>query len=127
MKEDNQVHTFLSSYNETVQYAAEQLRSIIAAKLPAIIEQVDLPAKMIGYSYGQRYIDFICTIIPSKKGMKLGFYKGTELDDPEKLLEGNGKISRYLVIDLTKPINKKYCQLLLANALKLYKNRIANG
>lgn len=125
MKEDKQVHAFLSSYAKPVQHAAEQLRTIVAQNLPDIIEQVDLPAKMIGYCYGQKYAHLICTIIPSQKGLKLGFNKGTELHDPEKCLEGTGKISRYMVIDLAKPINKKPLHHLLAQALELYKARMA--
>jgi hypothetical protein len=60
---------------------------------------------MIAYSYGQEYAEMICTIIPSKKGVKLGFYKGIDLPDPDKLLEGAGKISRYIEIRSNEQIN----------------------
>jgi hypothetical protein len=84
---------FLSNYDERVNSLALKLREIVLSNLPNIIEQVDIPAKMIAYCYGQKYIDLICVIIPSKKGVKLGFNRGVELADTMKLLEGNGNIS----------------------------------
>jgi hypothetical protein len=44
-------------------------------------------------------------VIPSKKGLKLGFNCGMEIDDPGKLLEGNSKISRYVVIKSAEQIS----------------------
>ena len=57
-----------------------------------------MPAKMVAYCYGQNYAELICMLIPSKKGLKLGFYKSVDLPDPHHLLEGSGKISRYIEI-----------------------------
>src|ERR1043165_1477369 len=95
---DKKIDEFLSSYSEEVFTNAIKLREVLFANLPNIIEQIDLPAKMIAYCYGQKYSEMICTIIPSKKGLKLGFYKGVDLPDPDKLLQGTGKISRYVEI-----------------------------
>src|SRR5689334_14019930 len=95
---DQQIDAFLSQYDEQVFANALKLREILLKNLPEIIEQIDLPAKMIGYCYGNKYAELICVIIPSKKGLKLGFNRGTELPDPDHLLEGTGKISRYVVI-----------------------------
>ena len=124
MKEDNKAIVFLSQYDEPVCKAAIQLRKIVLANLPGIIEQVDLPAKMIAYCYGQKYIEMICTIIPSKKGIKLGFYKGADLPDAQHLLEGTGKISRYVEIKTGEKINPGAVKDLLKNALAAYKERI---
>ncbi len=66
----------------------------------------------------------ICTIIPSKKGLKLGFYRGIDLPDPDKLLEGNGKISRYVEIKSEEQISSAAIRKLIANALAAYKKRM---
>ena len=124
MAEDKKIHEFLSQYDLPVYNAALQLRKVILPKLPGIIEQIDLPAKMIAYCYGQKYIEMICTIIPSKKGIKLGFYKGAELPDPQHLLQGTGKISRYVEIKTGEKINSEAVKELLKNALAAYKERI---
>jgi hypothetical protein len=121
---DQKAENFLSQYDEQIFMRALKLRKILFANLPNIIEQVDIPARMIAYCYGQKYLEMICTIIPSKKGLKLGFYKGTELPDPSELLEGEGKISRYVVVHSDQQINSPSIKKLLTNALKAYKQRM---
>ena len=124
MESNTKIDAFLSQYDEQVFTKALMLREVVLENLQDIIEQLDLPAKMIGYSYGQKYVDLICVIIPSKKGLKLGFNRGTELPDPYKWLQGKGKISRYVVIKSEEQIKSNGIIDLLKNALILYKERI---
>jgi hypothetical protein len=123
MTDDEKIRSFLSQYDEQVFNNSLELREVLFANLPSIIEQVDISAKMIAYSYGQKYAQMICTIIPSKKGLKLGFYKGTELPDPDNLLEGTGKISRYVEIKSEKQITTPALKKLITSALKAYQER----
>lgn len=118
------IEIFLSQYNKDVINTATELRKIIIETLPNVIEQLDLPAKMIAYCYGQKYAEMICTIIPSKKGIKLGFYKGVELPDSNNLLKGTGKFSRYIEINLNEQINSSAITQLLKGALAAYKQRM---
>ncbi|MEO5946592.1 MAG: hypothetical protein ABIP79_07215 [Chitinophagaceae bacterium] len=67
----------------------------------------------------------VCVIIPSKKGLKLGFYRGIDLPDPDHLLEGKGKISRYVNIISEKQIKSLAIKKLIKVALAAYKKRIA--
>ena len=124
MVADKQIDEFLSNYSDEVFTNALELREVLLTKLPGIIEQIDVPAKMIAYSYGQKYAEMICTIIPSKKGLKLGFYKGVDLPDPDKLLEGSGKISRYVEIRSAEQIKSPALKKLIESALAAYKKRI---
>ena len=121
MEVNNQIDDFLSRYDEQVFRNALLLRKILFKNLPDIIEQIDIPAKMIAYCYGQKYSELICTIIPSKKGLKLGFNRGTELSDPDKILQGKGKISRYIEIKSEEQINSKAIKDLLVSAFSNYK------
>lgn len=121
---DKKINDFLSNYSEEVFTNTLKLREVLLANLPEIIEQLDLPAKMIAYCYGQKYAELICTIIPSKKGLKLGFNRGTELPDPGKLLEGTGKISRYVEIRSSEQISSPALKKLIENALTAYKRRM---
>lgn len=121
---EKNIDDFLSNYSDEVFTSALKLREIILATLPGITEQLDLPARMIAYCYGQKYAELICVIIPSKKGLKLGFNRGSKLPDPDHLLEGSGKISRYVVIQSEKDIRPAAIKRLLVNALKLYKQEI---
>ena len=121
---DKTINDFLSAYSEEVFTNTLKLREVLFANLPEIIEQLDLPAKMIAYCYGQKYAELICTIIPSKKGLKLGFNRGTELPDPGKLLEGTGKISRYVEIRSGEQISSTALKELIESALTAYTKRM---
>lgn len=120
----NNIELFLSQYDEKVFNHALKLRKVLLKNLPDIIEQIDAPAKMIAYSYGQKYAEMICTIIPSKKGLKLGFNRGVDLPDPDNLLEGTGKISRYIEIKSEEQINSPALNKLIKAALAAYKERM---
>ncbi len=123
METTNKVEAFLTQYDDQISRNAMILRQVIMATLPDIIEQLDIPAKMIAYCYGQKYSELICTIIPSKKGLKLGFNWGTTLPDPDHLLEGYGKISRYVAIKSEEQIKSNAIKNLLLNVLKIYKQK----
>src|SRR5690349_9158904 len=104
-KTGDKIDDFLSQYDEKVFSHALKLRVILLQTLPDILEQLDVPARMVAYCYGQKYFEMICTLIPSKKGLKLGFYKGNELPDPKGLLQGAGKISRYVEIKTDEDVD----------------------
>jgi len=122
---NNSITAFLSQYDDQVIDYVLKLREMLLENLPGIIEQIDIPAKMIAYCYGQKYSDMICTVIPSKKGLKLGFYKGNELPDPNQLLQGNGKISRYIQINSADQIKSADLKKILLSALIAYQQRSA--
>lgn len=124
MEARNKIDDFLSGYSEEVFTNALELRNVLFANLPGITEQVDIPAKMIAYCYGQQYAEMICTITPSKKGLKLGFYKGVDLPDPGNLLEGTGKISRYIEIRSADQIKSTALKKLIESALAACKKRM---
>ena len=123
MAEDTSIRNFLSNYDDGVCRNALKLRRVLLTHLPDIHEQLDLPAKMIAYCYGQKYSELVCTIIPSLKGLKLGFYKGTDLPDPEHLLKGNGKISRYVEIKSAEDPDSSALQALIMAAFAAYRTR----
>ena len=123
---DNKIDEFLSQFDEEVYCNAIKLRELLLVNLPKVTEQIDLTAKMIAYYYGQKYSELICVIIPSKKGLKLGFNRGTQLPDPDKLLEGTGKISRYIKIKSEEQIKSIAIKKLLETAFIAYKQCVQN-
>jgi hypothetical protein len=116
----DQLDSFLAKYNEQIVRNALVLREVILTTLPGITEQIDVPASTIAYCYGQKYAELICVIIPSKKGLKLGFNRGASLPDPRGLLKGTGKISRYVEIKKTEDIYDPAVKVLIEEGLKLY-------
>ena len=126
MSIDPEINAFLSQYDEQVYDNALKLREILLANLPDVIEQLDLPARMVAYCYGQKYIEMICIIIPSKKGLKLAFYKGVDLPDPDNLLEGKAKLSRYVEIQSDEQIYSNALKQLIKKGLEAYRERMRN-
>jgi hypothetical protein len=119
----NQTDVILSKYNEEVLTLANKLRNLLLSQLSDIIEIPDLSANIIGYGYGSGYKDTICVIMPSKKGIKLGFYKGSELQDPEHLLAGSGKVHKHVEIGSSEDLENPALNTLIAEALKAYRTR----
>jgi hypothetical protein len=117
------VTDILSRYDEKTAMLASQLRNFILGELKDIIELPDNSVNLIGYGYSTGYKDMICTILLSKKGVKLGFYKGSELPDPKKLLTGTGKVHRYMEIKTEQDIKTPALKKLLTDALNAYKKR----
>ena len=123
MKYD-EITNFLKQYPSDVAKQVALVRNLLNISLPNIIEKLDLPARMIAYCYGQRYIDMICTIFPSQKGVKLSFYRGVDLPDPEKILKGNAKTTRYVEIKDEADIRSTALKELLHAALEMYHQRM---
>ena len=117
------VTDILSKYDEKTVLLASKLRNFLLKELPGIMELPDNTANLIGYGYGTVYQDTICTILLSKKGVKMGFYKGSELPDPEKLLTGTGKVHKYVEIKTEEDILSPALKVLLNEALKAYQKR----
>ena len=116
--------SILSKYDEKVSAVGFQLRECLLKELKEITEYPDGPANIIGYGFGPGYKQLLCTIIPSMKGIKLGFYKGSELPDPKNLLAGSGKVHRYIEIKSENDVKDPAIKKLLGEALKAYHRRL---
>ncbi|MEO7406588.1 MAG: DUF1801 domain-containing protein [Vicinamibacterales bacterium] len=87
---------FFADYPEQVARTCHALREVIQSALPAVQEEVDPAGRVVGYNCGPGYAGLICTIIPSKAGVKLGIVNGATLPNPDGLLEGAGKRHKYV-------------------------------
>jgi hypothetical protein len=99
--------TLLASYPKEVQDIARAAQQLILELIPGAVEVVDARTAVIGFGYGTGYKDMVCTLILSKSGVKLGLVGGASLPDPHKVLEGSGKVHRYVPLarpaDLRRP------------------------
>ena len=114
---------FFAGYPADVEQLALALRTSVLTALPDAEETLDLPARIVGYGYGPGYKGLICTMIPSRKGVKLGVVRGTELPDPDGLLEGKGKLHRYVALAPSRPLPRAALGRLLASALEAWRVR----
>ncbi len=90
---------FFSRYPPTVGEIAIACADVIRSAIPDATETLDDAAHVVGYAIGPGYSGLVCTIIPSRKGVKLGVVRGAALPDPRGLLEGTGKRHRYVQLN----------------------------
>src|SRR5437870_7620266 len=78
---------------------ARRLRAIIRAVDASTVETVRLGDNAATYGVGpKKMTEGYVYIMPMRGYVNLGFYQGTELADPERLLEGSGKALRHVKI-----------------------------
>ncbi len=121
---EEQILNSLKTYSTEVAAIFQEIRPQLQTLLPQIEEKWDEKKRMLFYSYGKGYKALICVLILSKKGVKLGFNRGVLLKNPYGLLQGDGKISRYMDFKSTKEINKEVIKETIEEALELYKRLI---
>jgi hypothetical protein len=110
----------LVKYANSVVDLGLSARNYILNRFPGITEQPDQSANVIGYGFGPGYKDMICTIIPSKKGIKIGLNKGASLPDPGKLLAGTGKVHKYVELKSAGDLENPAFSALLDEVLRRY-------
>ena len=120
---DDDVLQFLSGYPAPVADLGRQLRDVVRAAMPSAAEELDRPGRVIGYGFGPGYSGLVCTIIPSKKGVKLGLVYGARLPDPNGLLEGSGKQHRFVAFTEPADLEKAGLKDLLRAAVTAWKER----
>jgi hypothetical protein len=120
------VEDMLSRYEPKTADMARTARRLLLDALPGVGEEADPAAGVIGYGYEPGYKGLICTLILSKKGVKLGFYRGAQLPDPHQLLQGAGKVHRYVEIGAPAPEERALGALIVA-AATAYRARSQKG
>ncbi len=104
---------YLSSYNEDMANLARDLRNMILDLVPDMNESI----KWKNLFYEKN--GFICAIVIHKNHVNLQFARGTELLDPDRILEGSGKKIRHMKIHNSKDINSEKLKNLITEAVKL--------
>lgn len=126
-KEDNRdLLKFLRAFPPPVQETALWLRDFVWDLYPESNELIydAYSALAFGWGLSDRLGDVFCSIAVYKH-INFGFNRGNELTDPKKLLQGNGKVYRYIKVIDKKDFPAAYAKKLLreahANALESYK------
>ena len=105
-----QLFAYLERYDPAIRELALDLRELILAELSPPHEYILDANYAVAMHYGptERVIkDGVCYIAVYRRGVNLGFLHGAQMDDPARLLEGNGKSMRHISIkspaDLARP------------------------
>ena len=117
---------FLSPFSEEIIEQVLWLREFVWDLYPKTNELIydNYNAIAFGWSPTDRLGHTFCSIAVGRtsKNIHFGFYWGSEIADPEKMLLGNGNQYRYILVKNKKDFPKTYIKKLLKNA---YANSLA--
>jgi len=111
------VDLFLKKYPPNIRKLVSSLRTLIKKTIPNITEAVYPGWKLIGYRVQtEQRSHYFCFIAPFDEFIHLGFEDGTMLTDNHKLLNGDGKQVRHVVIRSSADIKRSHLSPLVAEA-----------
>ena len=70
----------------------EKARNALLERFTALLEEPDVPSKIFVYRIAPVNAGVVFTLIPSRRGLKLGVYRGRELPNASGLFQGSGKV-----------------------------------
>lgn len=105
---------------EPVRDLAFACRNLIYEALPETVEVVWPRQRTAGYGTGpKKMTEQFCWLAPYTKHVVFGFYYGTELPDPEGLLEGTGNPMRHVKVrtpaDLDNPALRRLVEIAITH------------
>lgn len=105
--EDDSVFTEMAAGSpQAVSDLALASRALIYDVLPETVEVVCFRQRSAGYGTGPKKMsEQFCWLAPFSKHVVFGFYYGTELPDPEGLLEGTGNPMRHVKIRTSEDLD----------------------
>jgi hypothetical protein len=88
-----QLRGFIAKYSPEVAATARAVLTWMRARLPGAVEMVydNYNFLVIGFSPTERPSDAVFSVVLAPRWVSLCFLHGARLDDPEKLLRGEGK------------------------------------
>jgi hypothetical protein len=116
---------FLKPFNDDIKEIALWLREFVWDLYPSSNELIydNYNALAVGWSPTDRVGHTFCSIaVGSNKYVHFGFYWGSEIADPEKMLLGKGNQYRYMIVNNKNNFPKTYIKKLLKEA---YANSLA--
>jgi hypothetical protein len=116
-----QLSEFIAKYDPEIAARAKAALAKMRAILPGAMELVydNYNALAIGFGATDRVADLILSIALYPRWISLFFVRGIDLADPQKLLEGSGKMIRHVVLDDADDLDRPAIRALIAQAVKL--------
>src|SRR5215831_19751683 len=104
---------FLEAYERPISDLALALREIVLEEVPDASESIyQVYTVAIWFGFSGKMKDMFCYITTSAGHVNLGFPRGASLPDPNRVLEGEGKMMRHIkfrsLSDLERPFVRRY-------------------
>ena len=114
----------LSRYDIKVGELALMLREMVLKEAPNAIEKLlQVYALVFWYSLTGKMSNAFVQIVVYPKGVNLMFNRGAELEDPDGVLVGEGKIIRHIKVRRLEDLKSPYLRKFINAALKHEKAR----
>jgi hypothetical protein len=97
-----QVAAFIDKFEPALARRVRAARAVLRRRYFSTANELvydNYNALAIGYSSTERVSDVVLSLAVFAKGVNLYFYYGKALDDPDKLLQGNGNQGRFIRLD----------------------------
>lgn len=112
---DPQLVGFLGAYDPHISDLALALREIVLEEAPDASESIyQVYTVAIWFGFSGKMKDMFCYIATNAGHVNLGFPRGVSLADPNRVLEGEGKVMRHIKFaslrDLDRPFVRRYIQ-----------------
>ncbi|HEX5264411.1 MAG TPA: DUF1801 domain-containing protein [Phenylobacterium sp.] len=119
MDAETQIQGFIDRFSEEIAAEIRAARAEMQRRLPGAVELVydNYNALAIGYGSSEKLEDVVFSIACYPRWVRLFFFHGADLDDPEGLLEGAGGQVRSLKFGNLALIDSPGVQALMAQAL----------
>ena len=130
---ETEVANYFAQYEPAIAKLGKALRARLRARLPGLFEIVYVyesqNALVISYSPTERGYEGVCSISVYPHSVRLGFGNGAQLakSDPNRLLQGQGKMARYVELNSVADFDRAEIEALIAGAVKLGKLRLDPG
>jgi hypothetical protein len=119
-----QLLSYLAQCDPHISDLTLALREIVLEEAPDAVESILKGyAVAIGFSFtGKPLKDGFCHIVAYSTHVNLGFNRGAQLPDPNRMLEGKGKSIRHTTIrnqsELERPFVRRYLQTAIEQVAK---------
>ncbi len=107
---------FLAKYPPDIQAITNRLRTVVMRGAPGVREGLYARDNQFAYSFSGRYSERIVYLVPMKDYVRLGFFWGGYLPDPEHLLVGEGKRLRHIKVTSIKQAGRPALKALVKAA-----------
>jgi len=126
---DPQLLGFLEAYDRPIANLALALREIILEEVPDASESVyQVYTVAIWFGFSGKMKDMFCYITTNARHINLGFPRGSTLPDPNRVLEGDGKVMRHIKFASERDLERSFVRRYIhASVEQLDEASVARG
>lgn len=116
---DNDLHDLLDGFDQEVQHLCMSVRARILEFVPDAREKVRRGYNSLAYGFDDSMNQEFASIVLHAGHVNLQLHRGTDLPDPEGLLEGTGKAMRHVKIRSVETVQSEDVRRLIESAATL--------